>query len=325
MRARPTLFAILLVAAAVVAAWAIQTSPRFSGRHSLVVVESRQMMSALLFVAQADGLFEQVGLDVTFRVVPNGRAAMTAMLDGQADLSLSSDVPAANAIATRTPVRILATVETSDRDVAIVSPAGHGLDRPDLLAGKRIGYVPGTNSEHFLTLILRQAGIADQVNCVPFESDTLMRALADGKVDAVSAWTTLRINGMEIFPQGLDTISVAGLYTESWVLSSRKEVVEARREALERFMTALLAAEQVILHDRDHAIPIVAKATGINPSLVQRHWENYGFTLRLDQALLLSLEGHIRNAGGSPGPEMLEFLQMDLLKLADASRVTVLD
>ncbi len=325
MRSRRTLFAILLVVAAVVAAWAIQTSPRFSGRHSLVVVESRQMMSALLFVAQADGLFEQAGLDVTFRAVPNGREAMTAMLNGQADLALSSDVPAANAVAMQQPVRILATVETSDRDVVVVSPSGHGLDRADMLAGKRVGFVPGTNSEHFLTLILRQTGMADQVECVPFESDAIMQALAEGKVDAASAWTTLRINGTNLFPQGLDTLSMPGLYTESWVLSSRKDVVEGQREALERFMKALLAAEQVILHDREHAIPIVAKATGIEPNLVRRHWENYGFTLRLDQALLLSLEGHIRNAGGSPGPEMLEFLQMDLLKLADASRVTVLD
>lgn len=325
MRSRRTLFATLLVAAAVLAVWFIQAFPHLSRRDHLVVAESRQMMSALLFVAQADGLFEQAGLEVEFQSVDNGRVAMKNLLDGRADLALSSDVPAANAIAARESVRILATVETSDRDVVIIAPIGRGLNGPSSLAGMRIGYVPGTNSEHFLTLVLQHSGLADQVQTVPVESADIMRALADGKIDAASAWTTLRINATDLFPQGLETLTLPGLYTESWVLSSRLDVVKGRREVLERFMTALLAAEQIILHDREHAIPIVAAATGIAPPLVRRHWENYGFTLRLDQALLLSLESHLRQAGANPGPEMLEFLQMDLLKLADASRVTVLD
>lgn len=325
MRLRHTLLATLLVAAAVLAVWFIQAGPPLSGRDHLVVAESRQMMSALLFVAQADGLFEQAGLEVEFQTVDNGRVAMANLLEGRADLALSSDVPAANAIAAGEPVRILATVETSDRDVVIMAPTGRGLSGMASLSGMRVGYVPGTNSEHFLTLVLQHAGIADRVQTIPVESAEIMQALAEGKVDAASIWTTLRINAADLFPQGMDTLAMPGLYTESWVLSSRASVVGERRAALERFMKALLAAEQVILHDREHAIPIVARATGIDPPLVRRHWENYGFTLRLDQALLLSLESHLRQAGGNPGPEMLEFLQMDLLKLADASRVTVLD
>lgn len=283
------------------------------------------MMSALIYVAQADGFFADQGLDVDLVPVANGRVAMDTMLAGRSDMALSSDVPAANAIQTRQPFRILSTVQTSDRDVVIAAPAGSGLTTPEALVGKRIGYTPDTNSQLFLDLVLLHSGLAGKVTTVPCESDKVMEAMARGEVDAVSAWTTVRIEGAGLFPQGLDIVSVPGLYTGSWVLSARRDVAEGRHDALVRFVRALLAAEWAILKDRDHAIPIVAKATGIDKALVARHWESYGFTLRLDQALLLSMEGHIRRAGGNPGPEMLGYLQSDILRTIDATRFTVLD
>ncbi|MFV3127758.1 ABC transporter substrate-binding protein [Niveispirillum sp. KHB5.9] len=295
------------------------------GRQHLVLAESHQMMSALIFVAQAEGHFADQELTVDLLPASNGKIAMELMLDGKADLSLSSDVPAAGAVMARKPIRILSTIQTSDRDVVIASPSGSGLTIPGELAGKRIGYTPETNSQQFLDLLLLQSGLTGKVTLVPLDSNKIMQAMADGEVDAVSVWTTVRILGAGLFPKGLDTLSLPGLYTGSWILSTRTEVVEARRDTMVRFIRALLAAEWSILKDREKAIPVVAAATGFDEALVRSHWESYGFTLRLDQALLLSLEGHLRRAGGDPGPEMLGYLQSDVLREVDPTRVTVLD
>lgn len=291
----------------------------------LSVAESRQMMSALIFVAQAEGFFADEGLTVEMVPVSNGKVAMEALLDGKADLALSSDVPASNAMIAQRPVRIISTVQTSDRDVVIASPSGSGLTRPEALAGKRIGYSPDTNSQYFLDLMLLQAGLREQVTLLPFESGEIMAAMARGEIDAASVWTTVRVAAASLFPEGMEVLTAPGLYTGSWVLSARRDVVEARHDALVRFVRALLAAEWSILRDREKAIPVVAVATGIDEALVRRHWESYGFTLRLDQALLLSIEGHVRRAGGNPGPEMLGYLQSDILRAVDPTRVTVLD
>ncbi|MFV3073315.1 ABC transporter substrate-binding protein [Niveispirillum fermenti] len=325
MRSRRFIFFPAAVAVLIAAIWMLFPIGHLRDRDKLVIAESRQIMSALISVAEADGHFAQQGLAVELLPVANGRMALQTMLDGRADLALSSDVPAANAIATGQPIRLLATVETSDRDVVVASPAGNEITRPDALAGRRVGFVPGTNSEYFLGLLLRQNGLSEQVTRVPLESDAIMQALYRNEVDAVSVWTTLRITSADMFPQGFDVLALPGLYTESWILSTRADVVQERSDTLRRLEKALLAAEQTILHDREHAIPIVAAATGISPALVRAHWDNYGFTLRLDQALLLSLEAHVRRAGGNPGPELLDFLQLDLLKSVDPSRVTILD
>ena len=285
-------------------------------RQHLVIAESRQMMSALIFVAQADGHFADQGLSVELLRVANGKTAMEALLDRRADLALSSDVPAAGAMLGGKPIRILSTVQTSDRDIVIASAA---------LAGKRIGFSPDTNSQHFLDLLIMQSGLTGKVTLVPIDSDRIMQAMADGQIDAASVWTTVRVAGAALFPKGLDLLTMPGLYTGSWILSARRDVVETRRDALVRFERALLAAEWSILKDRERAIPIVAAGTGIDEALVRSYWESYGFTLRLDQALLLSLEGHLRRAGGSPGPEMLGYLQSDILREVDPTRVTVLD
>lgn len=293
--------------------------------HHLVIAESRQMMSALVFVAQAEGHFADQGLSVELLRVADGRVAMEALLDNRVDLALSSDVPASGAMMAGKPIRILSTVQTSDRDIVIASPGGSGLTTPAALAGKRIGFSPDTNSQHFLDLLVMQSGLTGQVTLVPVESAHIMQAMADGKIDAASVWTTVRVGGAALFPQGLDLLTMPGLYTGSWILSTRRDVVETRRDALVRFERALLAAEWSILKDRENAIPIVAAGTGLDEALVRSHWESYGFTLRLDQALLLSLEGHLRRAGGSPGPEMLGYLQRDVLREVDPTRVTVLD
>lgn len=294
-------------------------------RQHLSVAESRQMMSALIFVAEAEGYFADEGLTVELVPVANGKVAMETLLGGKTDLSLSSDVPASNAMIAGKPIRIISTVQTSDRDVVIASPSGSGLTRPEALAGKRIGYTPDTNSQYFLDLMLLQAGLRDEVTLLPFESGEIMAAMARGDIDAASVWTTVRVGAAALFPQGIDVLTAPGLYTGSWVLSARKDVVDAKHDALVRFVRALLAAEWSILRDREKAIPIVAAATGIDETLVRRHWESYGFTLRLDQALLLSIEGHVRRAGGNPGPEMLGHLQSDILRAVDPTRVTVLD
>lgn len=291
----------------------------------LVIAESRQITSALVFVAQAEGFFASEGLDVEIVPVTNGKAALETMLAGTVDLCLSSDVPAANAVINEQPIRMISTIQTSDRDVVIVSPHASGLTDPQMLAYKRIGYSPDTSSQYFLDLLLAQAGLTGQVTMVPVESGKIMAALARGEIDAASVWTTVRVNAQPLFPQGFEIISIPGLYTGSWVLSAHADIVDTRRDALLHFVRALLAAENAVLRDREKAIPIVATATGIDEILVRRYWESYGFTLRLDQALLLSIEDHVRRAGGDPGPEMLNYLQRDILRTLDPTRVTVLD
>lgn len=320
------LFGLGLAAMAVLGGVAVTLSdpPWRAGRQKLVLAESRQIMSALIHVAAADGLFEEQGLDVEIMRVSNGAVAMERLLSAKVDLALASDVPTARAILDDQPMSVLATVQTSDRDIVIASPAGSGLLRAEDLIGKRIGYIPGANSEHFLDLLLRQTGLEGRVERVPFQPDTLMAAMASGQIDAASAWTTIRINAAALFPSGFDTIAMPGLYTGSWVLSVRRDVVTGNRETVVGFLKALLAAEQVILHDPQHAIAVVASATGIDAEQVAKHWSIYGFTLRLDQALLMSFDSQIRLAGRNPGSELLDYMATDVLQAADPSRVTIL-
>lgn len=93
MRARAVAIAILTTTLAVVGAGYLATHAGKSDPERLVIGDSRQIMSALLYVAQAEGVFERNGLDVEIRGFHVGLEAVEAALSGAIDLGASSEVP----------------------------------------------------------------------------------------------------------------------------------------------------------------------------------------------------------------------------------------
>lgn len=294
----------------------------------VVLAESRQVMSALVYVAQAEGMFAREGLDVEIRPHASGKESLESLIAGTVDFAACSDVPLSRAIMAGRPAQVFATIETSNRDLSILARRDRGIDKPGDLAGKRIGFMPGTNSEYFLRLFTIDQGLTDAgIVKVPFPTAKAADALVSGDVDALSAWTTVRLKAQKALPNGTNAFFAAPIYTESWTLNARPDVLRDRPEMVQSLLRALIAAEKFVAANPERAKDIVSKGTGLEPATVAEIWDTYGFTVRLDQTLLASIEAQIRYAlEGQPSgtrPDVFSGLHLDALATVDRSRVTV--
>jgi ABC-type nitrate/sulfonate/bicarbonate transport system substrate-binding protein len=233
------------------------------------------------------------------------------------------------AVLERRPVKVFATIQTTDKDIAITARMAAGIKAPQDLAGKRVGTIPGTSGEYFLNLFLARYGLNKSgIIVMPFEPVEVVAALIEESIDAMSTWTTMRLSAQEQLPNGTVSFFGDGLYTEAWTLAAREEFLHRRADATRKLLRALLAAERFAAANRQQAIDIAARQLNIHPGTVVELWDNFGFTVRLDQALVVNLEGQaravIQATSQAQRLNVLDYLRLDELAGVAPNRVTVL-
>jgi NitT/TauT family transport system substrate-binding protein len=104
-------------------------------------------------------------LDATPPPQAFGQRALNAVIEGKADLGTVADTPIMFAVMSGKKVAILAVIQTSNKNEAIVARLDRGIAKPSDLKGKTIGVSLGTASDFFAETILIVHGIdRKQVN-----------------------------------------------------------------------------------------------------------------------------------------------------------------
>lgn len=109
-----------------------------------------------VFVAKDSGFFKARGLDVTPQITPNGSVAVQGIQAGSihiGSISVSSLLQAADSGLDLVVIAGGAIASSTDKNYGIVAKTGSGIERPEDLAGKRVG-VPGLDS--FFHVLARQ-------------------------------------------------------------------------------------------------------------------------------------------------------------------------
>lgn len=314
-----TAAAVVLLIAAVVR-WPGAAAPA----ERLVVADARQVMSALLYVAQAKGFFAEAGLEVELRPYRLGRDALAATLEGSADLVAVGESPITRAIRAGRGLSVFATIQTTDRDMAIVVRADRGIGGAADLAGRRIGFISGTGSELFLDLYLASHDLAQRAERVAVSLDDAVPALADGRIDGLSAWTGLRFPAERALAGKAVLLTETGIYTKNWVLAAQPHILAARQAAMARLLRALIRAEAFIEADPDAAIALVAERLGVARSEIAEIWPFFDFAVDLGQTLVVALENAARMDDPAGALNFLQSIDTAPLQAVDAGRVTVL-
>ena len=92
---------------------------RYAGPPEKVTIAySASPDAALAQVAQAKGYYLQEGLDATPQMHPYGKVALDAMLEGKADFATVAETPVMFEIMNGGKISIIATIQTSMRNVA---------------------------------------------------------------------------------------------------------------------------------------------------------------------------------------------------------------
>lgn len=295
----------------------------------LTIAVSRSPLSLPLYVAESQGYFAAEGVQVRFNEVVGGHRSFQQMLDGEADLATSSDAVIMSSSFKRKDFAVVASFVTSNRDIKLIAGKSAAIDRPQQLAGKRVGTIHGAASHYYLDTWLVFHGIDPKaIQLINLQPEAMAAALAQGQVDAVAIWEPFGFRIVKTVP-GATLLPNADTYMLSFNLIASRKLLGQRDDDLVKVLRALLRAEQFIQSEPARAKAILRTHLGLDQEYIDWIWPHYKYRLALEQSLITTLESEARwarqegyvTAGRSPN--YLEFIHTAPLRKARPDRLGI--
>jgi len=287
--------------------------------------------SILADIAEQQGYYKQEGLAMSMQKYPYGLLALQAMLEGKADFSTVAETPIMLAILKGEKISIVASIQTSNKNVAIVARKDKGISEPHDLKGRKIGVTLGTFVEFFMDAFLAVNGISrGDMKVIDLKPEAMPAALENGDVDAVSIWMPPILDVQKQLGDRGITFYNEEIYTQTMNVVAKQEFIRTNPEKVKKLLRALVRAEEFSRDNSAAAQRIVAEFNRMDAEKIRDMWGDSSFTVTLDQSLILALEDESRWAikGGLTGareiPNYLDFIYFDGLKSIKPDAVRIL-
>ena len=289
--------------------------------QKITVAYTYQPQSTLAHVAVAKGYFAEEGLEVQSLMHTFGKASLQSLLDHKADFAAVAETPFMFNVLKGEKIYLIANIEASGKNNAIVARKDAGISVAGDLKGKRIGYTPGTTSDFFLDSMLTVIGLTRQsIQPVPLKPEEMQAAIVEKRVDAVCTWNyPLTQIKRQLGPNGVlfyDPI----IYTETFNFAAQQDFVQKNPETVRRFLRALIKAENFVAQHPDEAQAIMSAATKTDLDLIREVWNAFNYRVVLDKKLLITLEDETRWAmknkltDQTVMPEYQNYIHLDSLR-----------
>lgn len=165
---------------------------------------------AALFVADAQGKFQENGINTKLVQFNNGGDLMTAMASGEVDVGYVGITPVLSSIANGVPVKVISAAQTEGSGIVVAKDAG--IDDVTDLAGKKIATPGEASIQHMLlTYYLKENGmdISDlKVSAmkVPSMNDALKTNKIDGMITFEPYVSIAEKNGAKVLAGSQDIL-----------------------------------------------------------------------------------------------------------------------
>jgi len=224
--------------------------------------------TSLLAIAEAEGIWEEHGLNVETPSFTNGPLQIQAL--GTGDLDFGYIGPGAFWLPASGQAKIVAINTLGQADRVVGQP---GFETMEDLRGRTVAVPEGTSGDMILTLALEAAGMTkDDIQVVPMEPAAIVAALASGQVDGAGFWYPALATVKESVP-GLveiadnsdfeDTVAFPTAFVAS------NDVVENDPEMLNRVLAALRDAIAFRSENMDEAIRLTAEFNALEVAQVE--------------------------------------------------------
>jgi sulfonate transport system substrate-binding protein len=299
--------------------------------QKITIAHSTAGNAILMSIAIAKDYLKEEGLDVTPQPHGFGKLALQSVIEGKADIATVGDTPTVFAIMNGKKITILAGIQTSNKNEAIVARRDRGIARPSDLRGKKIGLTLGTTGHFFAdSFLLAQSIDIKQVRVIDLKPDEMAEALATGKVDAVSTWNPIVIQLKKKLGSKSITFFGESLYTEIFCLAAGQEYVKKNPAAIKKVLRALIKAEAFVQSHPEESRRLVAEFLKTDKVLLDETWDVFTFRIALDQALLVDLEDQTRwvikhqLTARRDMPNYLDFIYFDGLSVVKPEAVKII-
>lgn len=258
----------------------------------LVIAEASQPVFALIYIARAQGYFEQEHLNVTLKKFSSGRDSLESVIAGKSELATVSVTPVAQQTLDGIELRVITELHHSRRNTALVAHGSPETSTVSGLIGKRIGVSLNTSGEIFLNQLFEENALSmDSVTLVDIDPPDMLPSFIGSKVDAVAVWNPHLHNIERSIPRDKVSTFYSRGYVEASVLASLPEVLESKPEAIRRLLKALIRAERFLEESPEQALDIVALYLAEqSPNIIRASWDDFDVQLRLSNILLTLLD-----------------------------------
>jgi NitT/TauT family transport system substrate-binding protein len=224
------------------------------------------------------------GVPYLFPGAPLGNSAAP----GLADVSTNAETQALRVSVKNPELRIVMTV--SEGLYRLVGRKSAGIRTIADLKGKRIATIPTTSSGYFLHKMLKTAGLSyADVTVVPIMPlSDMPKALAEGKVDAVTIWEPEMENAVRALGSDAIEFSGKGIYREIFNLNTTAAALAdpGTRKRIVELVRAIIAASADVRADPSLAWRYVEAIGAYKTPLIAASWAHHSFPATLAPDLL---------------------------------------
>jgi sulfonate transport system substrate-binding protein len=299
--------------------------------EKITIAYSATLDAVLAEVALKQGYFLKEGLDVTPHLFPYGKPAIEEVVNGNADFATVAETPVMFAVMKGNKISIVATIQTADKDNAILARRDSGILSPGDLIGRKIGVTLGTTGDYYMDVYLTLHGITrNDVKVVNLKAVDLPDAIANNAVDAISAFEPyLNYARKKLGGRGMAFYD-EDIYTYMFNIVARREFIAENPGKVAKLLRALVRAEDFVNKDSIKARKIVSDFSRMDSAVVKELWPIYSFGVSLDQTLILALEDESRwaIAGGFTEtkriPNYLDFIYFKGLMTVKPDAIRIL-
>lgn len=216
-----------------------------------------------LAVAEEQGFFDDVGLDVELKFFNDYTASLDAMVAGQLDLNAQTLNDTIFAVSSGADQRVVVVGDNSTGNDAIICDGS--VSSIEDLEGRTIAAEEGV-VDHFLLLQgLATVGLTqDDITFQGVKTDAAAAAFAGGQFDCVGVFAPFTVQALER-PGSKVLFSSAdfpGVIPDHFVASA--ELVEERPEDVQRFVEAWYLTLDFLKSNPDEANRIMADKAGLS-------------------------------------------------------------
>jgi NitT/TauT family transport system substrate-binding protein len=151
-----------------------------------------------------------------------------------------------------------------------------------------------------------------------------------GEVDAVSIWQPVVVQLQNELGDNAITFYPEEIYTSAFNIAATQEFVNKNPETIEKFLRALIKADEFIEENPDEAQEIVAGKIGMDKATLNELWKLYNFRVTLDQSLIVTLEAEARWAiknkltEATEVPNYLDYIYTDALEAVKPEAIGII-
>ena len=292
------------------------------------LAQSISPLAAIATVAKAKDFYGKHGLDIEVKYFTSGKRSLAAVMGGGADIATNAESPTTAAAMAKQPIAFLARINYAFVKTLVSEKSGiKGIGD---LSGKTIGYTVGTGGEVYTNYLLKKAGLSKKdVTLVNMRPQELLPAMASGSVDAINSWEP-NITNAKRAVKGSSIIDTKGIYAESFNVLTLRPFMEKKPELFVKLMRAYIDAEKYLKENPEESIKIVAKVAGMQPSDLKAIWNDYTFSVVLDDKTVNVLKAHAKwrletgnHPEGATMPDFMTVIEPGPLKKVDPSRIQI--